>query len=371
MFRRIVEEVLPKVAANAAYQNAKRNTPDTARLEYDRALGQVMLTFLKEEPELYKKFVQDPSFKRFLAGDGMSPASARPTSARPKRPASVGPSPASTSARSAPASTPRPSVRAAPSVGSLRLVRFLLPNMRVARPKLSREALVLLQEQGVYATAPDREGLYATKPTWGTATEEMRRMLRDVPGVRERDVTAEYVFGRTRAARDYDYPWTLSLDESDPARRLVALPPGNLAHQVGRYESGNHRFERVLTSRADVIADMVERTDRGEITSDLADAALQAHDRVLDQLGKPMSDDPRAVAAYQAALGAGGKDSRAVPAPSASQRPASSRRGAPASRVPASSRRAPFSTTTPSGPAGATSKDPAGPGPRPPPPAGW
>ena len=341
------------VAMRAIEANALRPIDDVV-------LRRAAAAFEGLDEGIITKGLATPKVRSLIAlrqrmGRAPAPASARavvPASARPvapTTPASARPAVSTRAPESVSSVHVGPGSRAGdPSVGSLRLVRFLLPNMRVARPKLSREALVLLQEQGVYATAPDREGLYATKPTWGTATEEMRRMLRDVPGVRERDVTAEYVFGRTRAARDYDYPWTLSLDESDPARRLVALPPGNLAHQVGRYESGNHRFERVLTSRADVIADMVERTDRGEITSDLADAALQAHDRVLDQLGKPMSDDPRAVAAYQAALGAGGKDSRAVPAPSASQRPASSRRGAPASRVPASSRRAPFSTTTPS-----------------------
>lgn len=45
-----------------AYQNAKRNTPQTARI----ALAKVMLDVLKDDTEVYKQFVQNPSFKRFV-----------------------------------------------------------------------------------------------------------------------------------------------------------------------------------------------------------------------------------------------------------------------------------------------------------------
>jgi len=66
VFRRFVEDIAPKVAADPAYQNAKLNTPQTARLEHDKALGKVMLELLKDDTEVYKQFVQNPSFKRFV-----------------------------------------------------------------------------------------------------------------------------------------------------------------------------------------------------------------------------------------------------------------------------------------------------------------
>jgi len=63
---RIRDQVAPTVAADSAYQNAKQNTPQTARIEHDRALARVMLDVLKDDTEMYKQFVQNPSFKRFV-----------------------------------------------------------------------------------------------------------------------------------------------------------------------------------------------------------------------------------------------------------------------------------------------------------------
>ena len=64
--KRIREEIVPKVAADRAYQNAKQNTPNTARIEHDKALARVMLTLLKDDTEVYKQFVQNDSFRRFV-----------------------------------------------------------------------------------------------------------------------------------------------------------------------------------------------------------------------------------------------------------------------------------------------------------------
>jgi type I restriction enzyme R subunit len=47
--KRIREDIAPKVAADIAYQNAKKNTPNAARLEHDKALAKVMLTLLKDD----------------------------------------------------------------------------------------------------------------------------------------------------------------------------------------------------------------------------------------------------------------------------------------------------------------------------------
>lgn len=64
--RRFRDDIAPKVAADPAYQNAKRNTPQTARLEHDKALARVMLDLLQDDTEVYKQFVQNTSFKRFV-----------------------------------------------------------------------------------------------------------------------------------------------------------------------------------------------------------------------------------------------------------------------------------------------------------------
>jgi type I restriction enzyme R subunit len=64
--QRIKDDIAPKVASDQGYQNAKRNTPNTARLEHDKALQKVMVSLLKDDTELYKQFVQNESFRRFV-----------------------------------------------------------------------------------------------------------------------------------------------------------------------------------------------------------------------------------------------------------------------------------------------------------------
>ncbi len=66
VFRRIREDIAPKVASDEAFQNALKNTPGTARLEHDKALARVMLDLLKDDTEVYKQFVENESFKRFV-----------------------------------------------------------------------------------------------------------------------------------------------------------------------------------------------------------------------------------------------------------------------------------------------------------------
>ena len=64
--RRIRDDIAPKVAADTAYQNAKENTPHTARMAHDQALGKVMQHLLKDDIQVYKQFVENESFKRFV-----------------------------------------------------------------------------------------------------------------------------------------------------------------------------------------------------------------------------------------------------------------------------------------------------------------
>jgi type I restriction enzyme R subunit len=64
--RRIRDDIAPKVAADAAFANAKANTPHTARLAHDQALGKVMQLLLKDDTQVYKQFVENESFRRFV-----------------------------------------------------------------------------------------------------------------------------------------------------------------------------------------------------------------------------------------------------------------------------------------------------------------
>jgi len=62
----ITEDIPERVAADAAYQNAKENTPHTARMAHDQALAKVMQHLLKDDTQVYKQFVENESFKRFV-----------------------------------------------------------------------------------------------------------------------------------------------------------------------------------------------------------------------------------------------------------------------------------------------------------------
>ncbi len=67
IIQRIRDDIAPKVAADEAFRNAQKNTPAAARLEHDKALARVMLELLKDDTEVYKQFVQNESFKRFVS----------------------------------------------------------------------------------------------------------------------------------------------------------------------------------------------------------------------------------------------------------------------------------------------------------------
>ena len=64
--KRIREDIAPKVAADQAYQNAKNNTPHNARMAHDQALAKMMQLLLKEDTQVYKQFVENESFRRFV-----------------------------------------------------------------------------------------------------------------------------------------------------------------------------------------------------------------------------------------------------------------------------------------------------------------
>jgi type I restriction enzyme R subunit len=66
--RLITEEIPAKVAADTAYQNAKKNSDkQNARIEHDKALARVMTAVLKDDTELFKQFSDNPTFRKWLA----------------------------------------------------------------------------------------------------------------------------------------------------------------------------------------------------------------------------------------------------------------------------------------------------------------
>jgi type I restriction enzyme R subunit len=67
IFKHIRDDIAPKVAADAAFQNAKANTPHTARLAHDQALGKAAQGSMKDFTQFYKQFVENESFKRFVS----------------------------------------------------------------------------------------------------------------------------------------------------------------------------------------------------------------------------------------------------------------------------------------------------------------
>ena len=64
--KRILDDIAPKVAESRAYRNARENTPHTARMVHDEALGKVMQLILKDDTQFYKLFVENESFRRDL-----------------------------------------------------------------------------------------------------------------------------------------------------------------------------------------------------------------------------------------------------------------------------------------------------------------
>jgi len=63
----ITEDIPSRVAADRAYQNARQNSDkQNARIEHDKALARVMTAVLKDDTELFKQFMDNESFKRWL-----------------------------------------------------------------------------------------------------------------------------------------------------------------------------------------------------------------------------------------------------------------------------------------------------------------
>ena len=63
----ITETIPAKVAEDTAFKNARENSDrENARIEHDRALARVMTSIMKDDTELFKQFVDNTDFKRWL-----------------------------------------------------------------------------------------------------------------------------------------------------------------------------------------------------------------------------------------------------------------------------------------------------------------
>ncbi len=63
----ITADIPNRVAADTAYQNAKKNSDkQNARIEHDKALGRVMTAVLNDDTELFKQFMDNESFRRWM-----------------------------------------------------------------------------------------------------------------------------------------------------------------------------------------------------------------------------------------------------------------------------------------------------------------
>ena len=63
----ITETIPSRVAEDSAFKNAQRNSDrENARIEHDKALQRVMTSLMKDDTELFKQFMDNGSFKRWL-----------------------------------------------------------------------------------------------------------------------------------------------------------------------------------------------------------------------------------------------------------------------------------------------------------------
>ena len=67
--RQLITQTIPsRVAEDTAFKNAQQNSDrENARIEHDKALLRVMTSVMKDDTELFKQFMDNPSFKRWLA----------------------------------------------------------------------------------------------------------------------------------------------------------------------------------------------------------------------------------------------------------------------------------------------------------------
>ena len=65
--RLITQDIPSRVSADGAYRNARKNSDkQNARIEHDKALARVMTAVLRDDTELFKQFMDNESFRRWM-----------------------------------------------------------------------------------------------------------------------------------------------------------------------------------------------------------------------------------------------------------------------------------------------------------------
>ena len=63
----IIETIPERVREDTAFRNAQRNSDrQNARIEHDQALLRVMTAVMRDDTELFKQFMDNDSFKRWM-----------------------------------------------------------------------------------------------------------------------------------------------------------------------------------------------------------------------------------------------------------------------------------------------------------------
>ena len=63
----IIETISERVREDTAFRNAQRNSDrQNARIEHDKALLRVMTAVMRDDTELFKQFMDNDSFKRWM-----------------------------------------------------------------------------------------------------------------------------------------------------------------------------------------------------------------------------------------------------------------------------------------------------------------
>ncbi len=67
--QQLITQTIPaRVAEDTAFKNAQQNSDkENTRIEHDKALRQVMISVMNDDTKLFKKFMDDPDFQRWLS----------------------------------------------------------------------------------------------------------------------------------------------------------------------------------------------------------------------------------------------------------------------------------------------------------------
>ena len=66
--RHLITETIPARVADTAFRNAQQDSDkQNARIEHDKALVRVMTSLMKDDTQLFKQFMDNESFKRWLS----------------------------------------------------------------------------------------------------------------------------------------------------------------------------------------------------------------------------------------------------------------------------------------------------------------